>query len=61
MPFTAPFVSHLQIAVPARFGGRIIAIMLMGMTVMATALGPISVAFLTDQIFGVKTYGKTEP
>ena len=52
MPFTASYVGHLQMSVPARYRGRTIALVMLIMTVTATTIGPMTVAFFTDYVFG---------
>jgi membrane protein implicated in regulation of membrane protease activity len=52
MPFTASYVGHLQMSVPARYRGRTIALVMLIMTVTATTIGPMSVAWFTDFVFG---------
>lgn len=50
--FVIYITATIQIVVPAQFRGRVIAIFLGAITLLGLGIGPILVAFLTDDLFG---------
>jgi len=51
-PFTGPAVAHLQMATPSEYRGRTSALFVLVFNLMGMCLGPPSVAFMTDFVFG---------
>ena len=52
IPFTGPAIALVQIVAPARFHSRAIAIYTMSINFVGMMLGPTSVAFFTEKVFG---------
>jgi MFS family permease len=51
LPSTAPTASHLQMATPVRFRGRLMALFIMTYSITGLTMGPLVVALLTERVF----------
>jgi MFS transporter, Spinster family, sphingosine-1-phosphate transporter len=51
LPSTAPAASHLQLATPVRFRGRLMALFIMIFSIIGMSAGPLVVALLTEHVF----------
>jgi MFS family permease len=51
LPSTAPAASHLQLATPARFRGRLMGLFIMVFSIIGLSAGPLVVALFTDHLF----------
>jgi MFS family permease len=51
-PFTGPAVAHLQLTTPPEFRARTIALLTVTFNLVGMTLGPMSVAWFSDRLFG---------